>query len=69
MRFAEGLSSPMGRRHKALRARMDRKYALGLENRPTPGLRLLLRALGVPQPTAVEGDSEHLLLEALLEGA
>jgi transposase len=62
MQFAEGLSDRQAA--EAVRARIDRKYALGLE-RTDPGFDFSV--LSEFRARLAEGSSEHLLLESLLE--
>src|SRR5215212_932953 len=62
MQFAEGLSDRQAA--EAVRARIDWKYALGLEL-ADPGFDFSV--LSEFRGRLVEGDSEHLLLESLLE--
>jgi Transposase domain (DUF772) len=62
IQFAEGLSDRQAA--EAVRARMDRKYALGLE-RTDPGFDFSV--LSEFRVRLVEGGSEHLLLESLLK--
>jgi transposase len=62
MQFAEGLSDRQAA--EAVRARIDWKYALGLEL-TDPGFDFSV--LSEFRSRLVEGDSEHLLLEALLK--
>jgi transposase len=62
MQFAEGLSDRQAA--DAVRARIDRKYALGLE---LTGPGFDFSVLSEFRARLVEGGSEHLLLEPLLE--
>jgi len=62
MQFAEGLSDR--RAIEAVRARIDRKYALGLEL-TDPGFDFSV--VSEFRARLMEGSSEHLLLESLLE--
>ena len=62
MQFTEGLADRQAA--EAVRARIDRKYALGLEL-TVPGFDFSV--LSEFRARLVEGSSEHLLLESLLE--